>query len=84
MHYCNMLMLMHHINIIIMIEIRHCTCYYINLQSSCAWAALGKEGSCRNRHVRILHKLKHKELWSKLCCTLLLAAVELFKSNNVS
>ena len=77
---------MHLLNIIIIIEIRHCTCNDINLQSSCAWAAPRKEGNCKNRHIRNLHlhKLKHKELWSKLCCTLLLAAVELFKSNNVS
>ena len=80
MHYCNM----HLINIIIIIEMRHCTCNDINLQPSCAWVALRKEGSCKNRHIRNLHELKHKELWSKLCCTLLLAAVELFKSNNVS
>ena len=63
---------MHLINIIIIIEMRHCTCNDINLQSSCAWAALRKEGSCKNRHIRNLHELKHKELWSKLCCTLLL------------
>ena len=77
---------MHLLNIIIIIEIRHCTCNDINLQSSCAWADPRKEGNCKNRHIRNLHlhKLKHKELWSKLCCTLLLAAVELFKSNNVS
>ena len=68
MHYCNM----HLINIIILIEIRHWTCNDINLQFSCAWEALRKEGSCKNRHIRILHKLKHKELWSKFCCTLLL------------
>ena len=67
MHYCNM----HLINIIILIEIRHWTCNDINLQFSCAWEALRKEGSCKNRHIRILHKLKHKELWTSCaahCC----------------
>ena len=53
-----------------------------NLQSSCAWAALRKEGSCKNRHIRNLHELKHKELWSKLCCTLLLVLLLRF-SNQI-
>ena len=41
-----------------------------------------KEGNCKNRHIRNLHKLRHKELWSKLCCTLLLVLLLRF-SNQI-